>query len=123
MKKIISFLMLHIVLIFGQCTNIRITEDLSGRYIREKCFNAKLKNPELNNRVATAIALKKISTGVYQIEYIGGDASGTKLFGKLNGTILKGDLGTITIDYRISENQKKITFISYDLECTYSKIH
>ncbi len=123
MNKIISFLIVPLVLIFGQCKNIRITEDLSGRYIRENCFNAELKNPASNNRVATAIALKKISTAVYQIEYIGGDASGTKLFGKLDGHILKGDLGTITIDYRISGNQKKISFISYDLECTYGEIH
>ncbi len=112
-----------ILLLVSGCREKAISRDVSGRYILESCSDPETGKNSVSNKVSTVIKLKKISGNEYQVEYIGGDASGTKLNSKVRGRALTGDLGDVTLRYGFNKRLDKISYTSYGLNCIYIKLN
>jgi hypothetical protein len=111
-----------ILLIVPGCREKSISADISGKYILESCTDSETGKKSVSNKVTTVIELKKITAGEYQVQYIGGDASGTKLNSRIDGRDLRGDLGDVTVRYSFNERLDTISYSSYGLDCVYIKL-
>jgi hypothetical protein len=108
-------------LILG-CREKPISVNVSGKYILESCTDSDTGKNRFSNKVSTVINLKKLTEYEYQVEYIGGDASGTKLNSRVDGRDLRGDLGDVSVRYSFNKRLDQINYSSYGLDCIYIKL-
>lgn len=121
--KTLYIIPFFILLFVFYCREKSISVDVSGKYILESCVDHETGKSKVSNKVSTVIKLKKITPLEYQVEYIGGDASGTKLNSRINGRGLKGDLGDVTVKYDFNKRLDALNYSSYGLDCIYIKLN
>ncbi len=112
-----------ILLLVPCCREKDFAVDVSGKFILESCTDSQTGKSRFSNKVSTVIKLKKLTEHEYQVEYIGGDASGTKLNSHVEGRELRGDLGDVTVRYRFNKRLDSISYSSFGMDCIYIKLN